>query len=38
MDKPHWYARLNVLGKRVNVGGVERYENVCDDIILGQNV
>ena len=38
MDQPHWYSITNILGKKTIVAGRERYEDVWDDIVTGQEV
>ena len=38
MDQPHWYAKVNVLGKRIIENGSERFVDLVDDIVLGQDV
>ena len=36
MDSPHWYAIVNILGKKVNTNGVEHYVDYWDDPFTGE--
>lgn len=38
MDQPHWYGVTNILGKKTIVAGRQRYEDIWDDVVTGQEV
>lgn len=38
MDEPHWYAKVNILGEKVDDGQHIRYENIWYDEFTNTNV
>lgn len=38
MDEPHWYSIMNILGKKSDVGGHQRYEDVWTDVTTGNEI